>query len=78
VVLSSREAKVLKFKSQTLRLRRANRSHAMSATADRQHRLHALHVLTLVSRGVGRDAAFQDIDALRRFSLPHVLSSEAR
>ena len=47
------------------------------ATADGQHRLHALHVLTFVSQGVGRVMAFQDIDALRRFDLPHVLSTEA-
>jgi RNA polymerase sigma-70 factor (TIGR02960 family) len=47
------------------------------ATADGQHRLHAMHVLTVGSQGVGRVVAFQDIDALRRFDLPHVLSSEA-
>jgi RNA polymerase sigma-70 factor (TIGR02960 family) len=46
-------------------------------TAGGQHRLHALHVLTLVSRGVGRIVSFQDIDALRRFDLPHVLSTDA-
>lgn len=43
------------------------------ATADGQHRLHALHVLTLASAGVGRVVAFMDIDALRRFDLPEVL-----
>jgi RNA polymerase sigma-70 factor (TIGR02960 family) len=47
------------------------------ATADGQHRLHAMHVLTLVSQGVGRVVAFHDIDTLRRFDLPHVLSTEA-
>jgi RNA polymerase sigma-70 factor (TIGR02960 family) len=47
------------------------------ATADGQHRLHALHVLTLLSQGVGGIVAFQDIDALRGFELPHVLSIEA-
>jgi RNA polymerase sigma-70 factor (ECF subfamily) len=47
------------------------------AAADGQHRLHALHVLTLVSQGVGRVVAFQDIDALRRLGLPQVLSTEA-
>jgi RNA polymerase sigma-70 factor (ECF subfamily) len=41
--------------------------------ANGQHCLHALHVLTLTSQGVGRIVAFQDIDALRRFDLPHVL-----
>ena len=46
------------------------------ATADGQHRLHALHVLTLVSQGVGRVVAFMDVDGLRSFDLPHVLSSE--
>jgi RNA polymerase sigma-70 factor (TIGR02960 family) len=44
------------------------------ATADGQHRLHALHVLTLGSRGVSRVVAFMDIDALQRFGLPNVLS----
>jgi RNA polymerase sigma-70 factor (TIGR02960 family) len=47
------------------------------ATADGQHRLHALHVLTLASHGIGRVVAFMDIDALRRFDLPHVLPTEA-
>ena len=47
------------------------------ATADGQHRLHALHVLTLVSQGVGRVVAFMDVDGLRSFDLPHVLSTEA-
>jgi RNA polymerase sigma-70 factor (TIGR02960 family) len=37
-----------------------------------QHRLHALHVLTLNSRGIDRIVSFQDIDALRRFDLPLV------
>jgi RNA polymerase sigma-70 factor (TIGR02960 family) len=47
------------------------------ATADGQHRLHALHVLNLASQGVDRVVAFMDIDALRRFDLPDVLSPEA-
>ena len=47
------------------------------ATADAQHRLHALHVLTVASHGVGRMVAFMDIDALRRFDLPDVLLPEA-
>jgi RNA polymerase sigma-70 factor (ECF subfamily) len=46
------------------------------ATADGQHRLHALHVLTLTSQGVGRVVAFMDIDALRRIDLPEQLSTE--
>jgi RNA polymerase sigma-70 factor (TIGR02960 family) len=46
------------------------------ATADGQHRLHALHVLTIASQGVGRVVAFMDIDALRRFDLPQELSTE--
>jgi len=45
-------------------------------TADGQHRLHALHVLTIASQGVGRVVAFMDIDALRRFDLPQELSIE--
>jgi RNA polymerase sigma-70 factor, ECF subfamily len=36
-----------------------------------------LHVLTLVPQGVGRIVAFQNVDALRRFDLPDVLSAEA-
>jgi RNA polymerase sigma-70 factor (ECF subfamily) len=48
------------------------------AADDGQHRLHALHVLTLEPQGVGRVVAFQNIDALRRFDLPHVLSAEAQ
>ena len=47
------------------------------ATADGQHRLHGLHVLTLISQGVGRVVAFQEIDTLQRFDLPHVLSTQA-
>jgi len=47
------------------------------ATADGQHRLHALHVLTVVPQGVGRVVAFMDVDALRGFDLPHVLSTKA-
>jgi RNA polymerase sigma-70 factor (TIGR02960 family) len=43
------------------------------ATADGQHRLHALHVLTLASHGVGHIVAFMDTDRLRRFDLPDVL-----
>lgn len=46
------------------------------ATADGQHRLHALHVLTLASHGVDHIVAFMDIDALRRFNLPDVLLPE--
>jgi RNA polymerase sigma-70 factor (TIGR02960 family) len=46
-------------------------------TADGQHRLHALHVLTLAPHGVERIVAFMDIDALRRFNLPDVLLPEA-
>jgi RNA polymerase sigma-70 factor (TIGR02960 family) len=41
-----------------------------TATAGGQHRLHAMHVLTLVPQGVGHVVAFHDIDALRRFNLP--------
>jgi RNA polymerase sigma-70 factor (TIGR02960 family) len=44
-------------------------------SGDGQHRLHALHVLTLVPQGVGRIVSFQDIDALHRFDLPSVLSN---
>jgi len=46
------------------------------ATADGRHRLHALHVLTLAPRGVGRIVAFMDIDALRRFDLPRELPTQ--
>jgi RNA polymerase sigma-70 factor (TIGR02960 family) len=46
------------------------------AAADGQHRLHALHVLTLASHGVGRIVAFMDVDTLRRFDLPDVLLPE--
>jgi hypothetical protein len=46
------------------------------ATADGQHRLHTLHVLTLQPQGVGRVVAFMDIDALRRFDLPRELATE--
>ena len=38
-----------------------------------QHRLHALHVLTLESRGIGHVVSFQDVNALRRFDFPHLL-----
>jgi RNA polymerase sigma-70 factor (TIGR02960 family) len=41
-----------------------------------QHRLHALHVLTLESRGVGRVVSFQDVDALRHFDLPDLLPTQ--
>ncbi len=41
--------------------------------ADGQHRLHALHVLTLESRGISRVVSFQDLDALRNFDLPQLL-----
>jgi RNA polymerase sigma-70 factor, ECF subfamily len=40
-----------------------------------QHRLHALHVLTLEPRGVARVVSFQDVDALQHFNLPRVLPS---
>jgi RNA polymerase sigma-70 factor (TIGR02960 family) len=43
------------------------------ATADGQHRLHALHVLTVVPEGIGRIVAFMDIGTLQRFDLPDVL-----
>jgi hypothetical protein len=36
-----------------------------------------LHVLTLAPHGIGRIVAFMDTDALRRFDLPRVLSTEA-
>jgi hypothetical protein len=45
---------------------------------DGQHRPHALHVLSLAARSVARILSFQDIDALRRFDIPHVLSTDAR
>jgi RNA polymerase sigma-70 factor (TIGR02960 family) len=45
-------------------------------TANGRHRLHALHVLTFASHGVGRVVAFMDIDALRGFDLPPELSTE--
>ncbi|HEY9304369.1 MAG TPA: sigma-70 family RNA polymerase sigma factor [Mycobacterium sp.] len=44
--------------------------------ADGQHHLHALHVLTLDSRGVGHIVSFQDVDALRHFDLPLLLPPE--
>jgi hypothetical protein len=44
--------------------------------ADGQHRLHALHVLTFVPQGVGHIVAYQDIDGLGRFALPHVLPTK--
>lgn len=47
------------------------------AAADGQHRLHALHVLTIASQGVARVVAFMDIDDLRRLDLPQELSTEA-
>jgi RNA polymerase sigma-70 factor (TIGR02960 family) len=47
------------------------------ATDDGQHRLHALHVLTLAPHGVGHVVAFMDIDTLRRLELPEVLLPEA-
>jgi RNA polymerase sigma-70 factor (ECF subfamily) len=46
------------------------------ATADGQHRLHALHVLTFVPQGVGHIVAYQDVDGLGRFDLPYVLPPE--
>jgi RNA polymerase sigma-70 factor (TIGR02960 family) len=48
------------------------------ATADGQHRLHALHVLSLASHGVGRIVAFMDIEALLRFDLPQELSTKTK
>jgi RNA polymerase sigma-70 factor (ECF subfamily) len=47
------------------------------ATADGEHRLHVLHVLTLVPEGVSRIVAFMDIDPLQRFNLPEVVMPEA-
>jgi RNA polymerase sigma-70 factor (TIGR02960 family) len=41
-----------------------------------QHRLHALHVLTVESRGISRVVSFQDVDALRHFDLPHLLAAQ--
>jgi RNA polymerase sigma-70 factor (ECF subfamily) len=46
------------------------------ATADGQHRLHALHVLTLTPHGIGRIVAFMDTDMLRRFDLPEQLPTQ--
>jgi RNA polymerase sigma-70 factor (TIGR02960 family) len=46
------------------------------ATADGQHRLHALHVLTLAPYGVGRIVAFMDTDMLHRFDLPRELPTQ--
>jgi RNA polymerase sigma-70 factor, ECF subfamily len=40
---------------------------------DGQHRLHALHVLSFVPRGIGHIVSFQDIDGLARFDLPRLL-----
>ena len=57
----------------------ANRQPAVAlypATPDGQHRLHALHVLTLAPNGIGRIVAFMDIDALRRFDLPEQLPTQ--
>jgi RNA polymerase sigma-70 factor (ECF subfamily) len=47
------------------------------ATADGEHHLHVLHVLTLVPEGVSRIVAFMDVDALQRFNLPEVVLPEA-
>ena len=47
-------------------------------TADGQHRLHALHVLTFVPHGIDHVVSFQDVDALGRFSLPQLLSTRSR
>jgi RNA polymerase sigma-70 factor (ECF subfamily) len=47
------------------------------ATADGQHRLHALHVLSLESRGVAHIVAFQDVDGLGRFDLPQLLPAKS-
>lgn len=44
------------------------------ATADGQHRLHALHALTITPHGIARIVAFQDIEVLQRFDLPRVLA----
>jgi len=46
------------------------------ATADGQHRLHALHVLTLAPNGIGRIVAFMDTGMLRRFDLPEQLPTQ--
>lgn len=46
--------------------------------ADGRHRLHALHVLDLGSRGVARIVAFQDVDALGRFALSTLLAPQAQ
>ncbi|OMC47989.1 sigma-70 family RNA polymerase sigma factor [Mycobacterium sp. IS-1264] len=48
------------------------------ATAGGQHRLHALHVLTFAPRGIGHVVSFQDVEALRHFGLPQLLSKESR
>ncbi|OBI87688.1 RNA polymerase subunit sigma-70, partial [Mycobacterium sp. 1245805.9] len=43
------------------------------AIADGEHRLHALHVLSLTAQGVGHIVAFQDVDGLGRFDIPRAL-----
>jgi RNA polymerase sigma-70 factor (ECF subfamily) len=43
------------------------------ATADGQHRLHALHVLAFTPEGIGHIVSFQDVARLARFDLPQVL-----
>jgi RNA polymerase sigma-70 factor (ECF subfamily) len=48
------------------------------ATADGQHRLHALHVLTFAPHGINHVVSFQDVEALRRFGLPRLLSTQSR
>jgi RNA polymerase sigma-70 factor (TIGR02960 family) len=45
-------------------------------TPDGQHRLHALHVLTLTPHGIGRIVAFMDTDMLRSFDLPEHLPTQ--
>jgi RNA polymerase sigma-70 factor (TIGR02960 family) len=47
------------------------------ATADGLHRLHALHVLTIAPHGIGHVVAYQDIDMLGRFELPHLLPTDS-
>lgn len=48
------------------------------ASADGQHRLHALHVLTFAPQGIGHVVSFQNVEALRHFGLPQVLSTQSR
>jgi RNA polymerase sigma-70 factor (ECF subfamily) len=73
-------ARMLAFGSTPVVRTTANGQPAVAlypAAAGGQHRLHALHVLTLESRGIGRVVSFQDVDALRHFNLPHLLPTES-